>query len=86
LRVSTCASNLSPLRASVCPGCGRAFDAFPGVTPPDQAQLHQFIRSGRTVSAIVRLRELSGCSLETAKAMIEHMYGAAGVPTRSGDV
>jgi hypothetical protein len=47
-----------------------------------EAQLIAYIRSGHTVSAIKLLRSISGRDLADANWMIEHMYGAAGIPLR----
>jgi hypothetical protein len=79
---SACERNLSPQRGGTCSNCGRTVWPFGGVTPDVEAQLIAYIRSGHTVSAIKLLRSISGRDLADANWMIEHMYGAAGIPLR----
>jgi hypothetical protein len=70
----------------MCPSCRRSIVSFQGVDEGVEAELVEYIRSGQTVSAIKRLREVSGRGLDDSRWMIQHMYGLAGVAGRAGAV
>jgi endogenous inhibitor of DNA gyrase (YacG/DUF329 family) len=64
-------------RDRYCPRCGHHLPEFQSLSHAQRVELRRIIDSSGSISAIKRLREISGCDLETAKLWVHHR-GIAG--------
>lgn len=69
-----CVTDISPASGGKCSGCDAEIPAFSGVTQSIEAELRELVARGEPVSAIRRLRDVSGASLAECKLWVAHSW------------